>query len=109
MARTIAATQGDSKNAHRQHRLAAIGLRNDGVIVGASNLCCRHKCPEAHAEYRVTKMLTANSTVFVVRVNRNGQLAMAKPCHGCQSYMKNNGVRRCYYSINDTEYGVIIL
>lgn len=97
------ATKGDGK---RQHRLGAIGIRNDGVLVGANNLCARNICPEAHAEYRVCKMLTPDSVVFVVRVSRSNQLVMAKPCKNCRGIMKAKGVKKCYYSTPDG-YGVI--
>jgi len=93
MAKLIA-YQGDAKNAKRQHRLGAVGLRNDGVIVGASNLC--NRC----------NMITPNSVIFVVRINRKDEFVMAKPCQSCQRYMKVKGVRRCYYSTDDG-YGVI--
>jgi len=105
MAKLIA-YQGDAKNAKRQHRLGAVGLRNDGVIVGASNLCNRNICPEAHAEFRTCNMITPNSVIFVVRINRKDEFVMAKPCQSCQRYMKVKGVRRCYYSTDDG-YGVI--
>lgn len=100
MAKLIA-QQGDSKDARRRQRLGAVGIRNDGVVVGASNLCNRTQCPEAHAEYRTCKMLTPKSIVFVVRVNRKGKLAMAKPCQNCQTIMKAKGVIKCYYSTED--------
>lgn len=97
----IVAYQGDAKNAKRQHRLGAVGIRSDGVIVGASNLCSRNKCPEAHAEFRVCKMLTPRSVVFVVRINRKDEFVMAKPCKSCQQQMKMRGVKRCYYTTYD--------
>lgn len=91
----------------RRHRLGAIGVRNDGAIVRANNLPHRLPEPNAHAEARVVRKLDFGSTVFVVRVLRDGSLTLARPCKTCQATMKFRGVKRCYYSINDTEYGVI--
>lgn len=105
----LMARQGDCKNATRKQMLGAVGIRNDGVVVGASNLCCTAKCPEAHAEYRTTKMLTPNSVVFVVRLNKRSKRMLAKPCRGCRQFMKNKGVIKVYYTINEEEYGVIRL
>jgi len=109
IAKLIAINQGDSKDASRQYRLGAVGIRNDGVLVGASNLCVRHPCPEAHAEYRTAKMLTPKSVVFVVRISKSGEYKNAKPCFGCRQYMKFRGVSKCYYSISEKEYGVLVL
>lgn len=106
---TLIAQQGDSKNAKRRYLLGAVGIRQDGVIVGASNLCCTAKCPEAHAEYRTARMLTPDSVMFVIRLNRKGHRMLAKPCDSCQSYMRNRGVRKVYYSINEDAYGVLRL
>ncbi|GAF74312.1 unnamed protein product, partial [marine sediment metagenome] len=65
--------------------------------------------PNAHAENRVTRKLDYGSTVYVVRVLKNGELANARPCKSCVTIMKLRGVRRCYYSIMNNEYGVLIL
>jgi tRNA(Arg) A34 adenosine deaminase TadA len=105
----IIAQQGDAKNAQRRYPMGAVGIRNDGVVVGASNLCCTYKCPEAHAEYRTTKMLTPNSTVFVIRLNKAGDWMLAKPCNSCRRFMKNKGVIKVYYTISNGEYGVMVL
>lgn len=98
------AIKGDSK---RQHRLGAVGIRSDGVIVKSNNLPNRFPEPQAHAEARVVKKLGWGGLIYVVRVKRNGELALARPCSSCQRIMRLNGVTRCYYSISDTEYGVI--
>jgi tRNA(Arg) A34 adenosine deaminase TadA len=103
------AESGDSKDARRRYRLGAVGIRSDGVLVSASNICTRLPCPTAHAEYRVCKMITPNSTMFVVRVHRDGGFANARPCRSCVNAMKTKGVRKCYYTINECEYGVINL
>ncbi len=105
----LIAKQGDSKNAQRRYYLGAIGIRKDGVVVGASNLCVTHKCPEAHAEYRTTKMLTPGSVVFVCRINKQGNWMLARPCKDCQQVMRNKGVIKVYFTIKEDEYGVLRL
>ena len=91
----LIALRGDSKDANRRYRIGAVGIRNDGVIVGASNICTRKPCTNAHAEYRTSKMLTIDSVIFVVRIGRDGKLRLAKPCKKCQKYMRFRKVKKC--------------
>jgi cytidine deaminase len=106
LARQVA-LKGDTLEANRHYRLGAVGIRTDGAIVTASNIPNRQPESHAHAETRLVRKLDWGSTVYVVRIRRDGQLALARPCRRCQSAMRLRGVRYCYYSINDTEYGVI--
>lgn len=103
----LVALRGDAKDAQRQYRIGAVGIRNDGVIVGASNVPSRKQIVNAHAEYRTAKMLTIDSIMFVVRISRSGNLRLAKPCEKCQKYLKFRKVRKCYYSIDNENYGVM--
>ncbi len=108
MARQVA-LRGDTKEARRQYRLGAVGVRSDGAIVISSNVPHRTPEPHAHAEARLTRKLDWGSTVYVVRIRSDGTLAMARPCRTCRGLMRLKGVKRCYYSISDTEYGVLNL
>jgi len=95
-------------NVHR-HRIGALGVRSDGAIVKSPNLPNRLPEPQAHAESRVCKKMDWGGVIYVVRVLRNGKTAIAKPCASCMAAMRNSGVRRCFYSINDNSYGIIEL
>jgi tRNA(Arg) A34 adenosine deaminase TadA len=99
----------DKNGLRRKYRLAAVGIRNDGVIVFSSNLPIAVPNPKAHAEYRLCAKLTPGSTVWVVRIDRSGHYVMAKPCRSCTSRMVKYGVKRCYYTISDNEWGVLDL
>lgn len=103
-----AAMKGEQR-IRRAYRLGAVGIRSDGAIVSSNNLPIRDPERNAHAETRLTKKLNAGSEVFVVRIKRNGQLAKARPCKDCRTAMRMRGVKRCYYSISDIEYGVLYL
>jgi tRNA(Arg) A34 adenosine deaminase TadA len=103
------ALRGDTREAKRQFRLGAVGIRSDGAIVTASNIPHRTRESKAHAETRLAKKLDWNSIVYVVRIYSNGALAMARPCRKCQSALRLKGVQRVYYSINANEFGVLIL
>lgn len=60
-----------------------------------------------HAEVAVTRMTNARGTVvYIARIGRNGQPALAKPCKACQEHMKELGVKRAFWTIDKTSYGV---
>lgn len=103
------ALKGDCKEAARHYRLGAVGIRTDGAIVTSSNIPHRTPEPHAHAEARVARKLNWGGVVYVVRIRSNGTLAIARPCKRCQSAMRLRGVGKVYYSINETEYGVMHL
>ncbi len=92
----------------RSYRLGAVGVRKDGAIVKSRNIPNRLPASGAHAEARVCKKIDRGATLYVVRIDRKGKLAMARPCSMCQRLMRVRGVKRCYYSISETEYGVMI-
>jgi tRNA(Arg) A34 adenosine deaminase TadA len=92
----------------RRHRLGAVGVRSDGTIVKSPNNCNRFPEPQAHAEVRVCRKVDWNSTIYVVRILKSGEYALARPCKTCQSIMRLHGVKRCYYSIDSNSYGVIV-
>ena len=91
----------------RKYRLGAVGVRKDGAIVTSRNLSTRVPEPNAHAERRLVKKLDSGATVFVVRVLSDGSLTLARPCPNCQKAMRGRGVKKCFYSITNNEYGVI--
>ena len=57
-----------------------------------------------HAEMAAIGNTTArhrkDSTVIVCRINRSGDIRMAKPCVKCQTIMKKIGIRKVIYSTN---------
>ena len=57
----------------------------------------------------VDRSITRGTDVYVVRVGKSGDLRMSKPCPMCEAALKHVGVRRVYYSINETEVGCVKL
>jgi len=49
----------------------------------------------------VDRSKTAGANIFVVRVNRHGQLRLSKPCPMCHDVLKFTGVKKVYYSTNE--------
>lgn len=103
-----AAGEINDKFDNRTFFLGAVGERNDGVLVSARNVAATDIAPSHHAEARVVRKLTPNSTVWVTRVSRGDKnWAMARPCTNCQRKMKIAGVKKVVYTIGPNEWGVI--
>ena len=43
----------------------------------------------------------SRSDLYIVRRHRNGSLALSRPCPGCMSLLRANGVRRLFFSVED--------
>lgn len=41
----------------------------------------------------------SRSDLYIVRRHKNGSLALARPCPGCMSLLRANGVRRVFFSV----------
>ena len=41
----------------------------------------------------------SRSDLYIVRRRRNGSLALSRPCPGCMSLLRANGVRRVFFSV----------
>jgi len=99
----------------RDYWLAAVGIREDGVMVSAKNGAASFRTtiksyqllPASHAEGRVLRKLGKAGIVYVARVSKkDGSLAMARPCGMCQVKLRAAKTIKVYYSINDSQYGI---
>ena len=95
---TKIATKKDDK---RAFIVGAVGVRSDGVIVMASNGPTPNPSRLVHAEYRISRKLDYGSIVYVVRLRRDGSLAMAKPCADCEKALRSKHVKEVWYSTAD--------
>ena len=89
--------------------LGAVGIRKDGVLVTSRNVASREVALSHHAEARLTRKLTPDSEVWVARVRKNGEWAMARPCESCQKRLRTSGVKRVTYTIEPNEWGILDL
>ncbi len=89
------------RNDARNFRIGCVIRRRDGVLVMSANGPCNNKMPSAHAEARCSKKATPGSIAYVVRVLKNGKLALAKPCIPCQIRLRSVGVTRVFFSIEE--------
>jgi tRNA(Arg) A34 adenosine deaminase TadA len=105
----VAAGAGLRKADLRAFRLGAVGVRNDGTLVSASNGPAPYPHPDAHAEARLCMKLTPGSEIWVARVRKDGTLGIARPCPRCMVRLRSAGVTRVAYTISDVEHGVLRL
>lgn len=99
--------------------LGAVGERDDGKLVFSKNGAARvstpfyqYFCPpRSHAESRLVRKLGLNGIVYVARVAKENKdkivLKMARPCDSCRVRLESAKVRKVYYSIDDSSYGVL--
>lgn len=93
---------------HHQHRLSAIILRKGIVLSSATNSLktdpkSPHKFLSSHAEYGACKKirnknLLIGATIMIYRENADGNLALARPCESCYSFLKKTGIKYMVYS-----------
>lgn len=84
---------------------AAVGIRNDGAVVYSRNGGQDFPTPSAHAEARLCRKLGKDSPlVLVIRVNKQGQWMMSKPCASCERILRNKEVRRVIYSTSHNKW-----
>jgi deoxycytidylate deaminase len=60
--------------------------------------------PHLHAEVAALKKAGITSgidTIIVLRVSRSGSFAIAKPCQICQAVLREHGVKKVIYSVED--------
>lgn len=51
----------------------------------------------------VDKSVTQGATVYVVRINNNGEFRLSKPCPMCEAAMRYVGIKKVYYSLECEE------
>lgn len=104
----IAAKVANKQDDRRTHRIGAVGLRTDGVLVAAYNGTAEYKLPAVHAEARLCRKMDRYGTVFVARKTSSGFM-LARPCPSCMAILRARKVKRAFYTISNREYGVIDL
>ena len=103
-----------SKKDMRNFWLGCVGIRKDGALVFSQNgavfsttISNYQFLPECHAECRTLRKMDRGGILYVSRILRKDQsLAMAMPCGMCQVKIKSKDIRKVYYSINESQFGV---
>lgn len=70
-----------------------------------------HPFKSVHAEFSAILGLSLkdlkDSDVYVFRENKKGQPVMARPCKVCMKMLQNVGVRRVFYTCDNTYYTLV--
>lgn len=92
-----------------KHVHLAIGHRKDGTWVFSHNTTTKEaRLWRCHAEARLSNKLDVGSTVYVMRLKRNGQWGMSYPCESCVRCLIRKGTKRVYFT-GQNEYGKLDL
>jgi tRNA(Arg) A34 adenosine deaminase TadA len=104
----IAARIAKSKDDRRSFLLGCVAIRNDGCMVKSLNSPTETKNRQAHAEYKICKKIDSSAVIYVARVRLdNFFFAIARPCDACMKRLQFMRVCRCFYTVDQTHYGVI--
>jgi tRNA(Arg) A34 adenosine deaminase TadA len=104
----LAGKAAEKDMTNKSFLLGAVGIRGDGTIVSATNSISQVPNRMLHAEKRLCNKLDYGATVYVARVRLlNGEYALSRPCPDCYKALKYKNVSRCYYTVSETEWGVI--
>jgi cytidine deaminase len=97
---------GQSKD-EKEYYLACVAKRNDGAIVASVNHSFSgQKVFLHHAEARVLRKCDYGSILYVARVYKDREtIANAMPCSYCQNFIRNMGVKKAYYTIDQDTFG----
>lgn len=101
------AKQGENE---RTFFIGCVGIRaSDNALIYAYNGKVDKPNPEIHAEVRACKKLTPGSVLYIARILKSGEFALARPCKNCIRVLKNKSIKKVYFSINNFEFGQIDL
>ena len=121
MNRLFAVAKEQANRSSCNYRLGACVVKRRKVLGKACNAYKTH--PETNKDPAFLKGLHAElgaclntsrnqlegSDLFVVRILKNNSLALSRPCVICQEVLKRFGVSRVFYTMTNSEYGVLEL
>jgi tRNA(Arg) A34 adenosine deaminase TadA len=102
----------EARKSDHQHRLGCIIFNKNKILVSGHNSTLKSAkklhpkftkwANSIHAE--VATILSARtdlngSSLFIIRINNNEKLLLAKPCQYCRMYLQYVGVKRIIYSV----------
>ena len=112
LARKIALTSGD------RFKVGAVLVKGNAIMgMGCNDMGKSHpimaeqnSLANLHAEWAACRGLDKSEidrrfSLYVYRARRNGSQGMAQPCIVCFNILKNLGVMKVYYSLDNKGYG----
>ena len=55
------------------------------------------------------KELTSGADIFVVRLGKNGEFKLSKPCDMCFKALRFVGIKRVFYTVEENEFEILNL
>jgi len=86
------------QSSHDTFTHGAVLLHRSKILATGFNNYILHAERDVFSNLKKTMAKRCGYTVFVVRVNRSGELRNSKPCQSCMSYLKFQNVHNVYYS-----------
>lgn len=91
---------------------------NKGIFISSGHNYGNRSIKKHHPKYRKTKysihaevdaIIKAKTdlkgkSILVIRINKQDQFRLARPCNYCMEYLKYVGIKRIYYSISSYPY-----
>lgn len=115
------AIQETKKSSHELFRFGVVIFNKNKILSTGTNSirAARNLHPRffrwpgsVHAEVAAilsAKTNLSGSSMFIVRVNKAGNLMYSRPCEHCLKYIIEVGIKKIIYSISDDEFGVKFL
>lgn len=81
-------------------------------VRGAGRAYCLSTHAEQDAILAIRKKIDLNGcTIYVARLrspeSKYGKVGLSRPCNICQQVLLSYGIKKAYYTITDSEYGVM--
>lgn len=92
----------ESLKVEGNHRLGAVLVRGGKIISKGRNNYCNQMHAEVSTLGRAWKSERVGCDLFVVRCRKNQRFGMSKPCPNCTAFIKDSGVKRVFFTDNDS-------
>jgi len=83
---------------YKSHPILLAGKYRDGQIFMHAETQAIVRAIKLLSEFQLNK-----SEVYVVRVNKRGETALAKPCKGCFNLIKESGIKNVVWTTNEQQ------
>jgi deoxycytidylate deaminase len=100
------AKKASMKSDHPLHRLGAVIVRGNKVVsIGCNKYKTNPKSPHPykHLHAEVMAIMKSNglcrdAEMYIYREGKDGTPRMSRPCKSCMAAIKENGIKKIYYT-----------
>lgn len=94
------------KSGHPKFRHGSIVVLRNSIVGKGANFGFMHaEVSSVSSIYKKKLSKKDKLVVYVCRVNSRGLFRNSKPCENCQHYMRRWGIRKVYYTIDESNIG----